>query len=78
MLAYANFSLPFILEVDACQYRLGAVLSQEQEGKVRPLAYASRTLNRTEKRMPNYSSMKLVSCSEIGNGGEILRIFARP
>lgn len=59
VLAYANFSLPFILEVDACQNGLRAVLSQEQEGKVRPLAYASRTLSRTEKRMPNYSSMKL-------------------
>ncbi len=59
LLAYANFSLPFILEVDACQNGLGAVLSQEQEGKVRPLAYASRTLSRAEKRMPNYSSMKL-------------------
>lgn len=59
VLAYANFSLPFILEVDASQNGLGAVLSQEQEGKVRPLAYASRTLCRTEKRMPNYSSMKL-------------------
>lgn len=59
MLAYANFSLPFILEVDACQNGLGAMLSQEQEGKVRPLTYTSRTLNRTEKRMPNYSSMKL-------------------
>lgn len=59
VLAYADFSLPFILEVDACQNGLGAVLSQEQEGKVRPLAYASRTLSRAEKRMPNYSSMKL-------------------
>ena len=59
VLAYANVSLPFILEVDTCQNGLGAVLSQEQEGKVRPLAYASRTLSRTEKRMPNYSSMKL-------------------
>lgn len=39
VLAYDNFSLHFILEVDACQNGLGAVLSQEQEGKVRPLAY---------------------------------------
>lgn len=32
VLAYANVSLPFILEVDAIYSRLGAVLSQEHEG----------------------------------------------
>lgn len=41
VLVYADFSLPFILEVDASFSGLGAVLSQEQDGKVRPLAYAS-------------------------------------
>lgn len=56
VLAYANFKLPFILEVDASHDGLGAVLSQEQEGKVRPIAYASRSLHAAEK---NYSSMKL-------------------
>lgn len=56
VLAYANFLLPFILEVDASHGGLGAVLSQEQEGKVRPIAYASRSLDPSEK---NYSSMKL-------------------
>lgn len=59
VLAYANFSLPFILEVDASYSRLGAVLSQEQEAKVRPIAYASRALRPTERNMKNYSSMKL-------------------
>ena len=56
VLAYANFDLPFILEVDASHDGLGAVLSQEQDGKVRPIAYASRSLHPAEK---NYSSMKL-------------------
>ncbi|KAL7841777.1 hypothetical protein SRHO_G00254680 [Serrasalmus rhombeus] len=55
-LAFANFSLPFILEVDASHQGLGAVLSQEQDGRVRPIAYASRSLNPNEKM---YSSMKL-------------------
>ena len=59
VLAYANFSQPFILEVDASHGGLGAVLSQEQEGKVRPIAYASRGLRPTERNMTNYSSMKL-------------------
>lgn len=59
VLAYADFSLPFILEVDASFSGLGAVLSQEQEGRVRPVAYASRGLRPTERNMTNYSSMKL-------------------
>lgn len=59
VLAYADFSLPFILEVDASYGGLGAVLSQEQGGKVRPIAYASRGLRPPERNMVNYSSMKL-------------------
>lgn len=59
VLAYADFSRTFILEVDASHSGLGAVLSQEQEGKVRPIAYASRSLRPTERNMSNYSSMKL-------------------
>lgn len=59
VLAYANFSLPFILDVDASHSGLGAVLSQEQDGKVRPIAYASRGLKPAERNMNNYSSMKL-------------------
>lgn len=59
VLAYVDFSQPFILEVDASYGGLGAVLSQEHEGKVRPIAYASRSLRPTERNMSNYSSMKL-------------------
>ncbi|XDV17974.1 hypothetical protein PO909_023762 [Leuciscus waleckii] len=59
VLAYADFSLPFILEVDASYGGLGAVLSQEQNGRVRPIAYASRSLRPTERNMVNYGSMKL-------------------
>ncbi|XP_062404413.1 uncharacterized protein LOC134094507 [Sardina pilchardus] len=55
-LAFADFNLPFILEVDASHTGLGAVLSQEQQGKIRPVAYASRSLSPAER---NYSSMKL-------------------
>lgn len=59
VLAYADFSLPFVLEIDASHSGLGAVLSQEQGGKVRPIAYASRGLRPPERNMSNYSSMKL-------------------
>lgn len=59
VLAYADFSRPFILEIDASHSGLGAVLSQEVERSVRPIAYASRGLRPTERNMANYSSMKL-------------------
>ena len=35
------------------------MLSQEQDGRVRPIAYASRALTRAERNMENYSSRKL-------------------
>ncbi|KAL2085708.1 hypothetical protein ACEWY4_019028 [Coilia grayii] len=59
VLQYADFSLPFILEIDASHQGLGAVLSQEVNGEKRPIAFASRTLRPSEKNMSNYSSMKL-------------------
>lgn len=59
ILAYADFQKPFVLEIDASHAGLGAVLSQEHDGKLRPIAYASRALKPSEKNMQNYSSMKL-------------------
>ncbi len=59
VLAYADFSKPFILAIDASFQGLGAVLSQEHKGKCRPVAYASRGLRPAERNMWNYSSMKL-------------------
>lgn len=59
VLAYADFQKPFVLEIDASHGGLGAVLSQEQGGKIRPVAFASRGLRPSERNMDNYSSMKL-------------------
>lgn len=59
VLAYADFKLPFILEIDASHVGLGAVLSQEIDGKVRPVAYASRSLRPAERNTATYSSMRL-------------------
>ena len=52
ILAYADFSLPFELHIDASGIGLGAVLYQTQEGKKRVTAYASRTLSQSEARYP--------------------------
>ena len=59
ILGFPNFELPFVLETDASEQGLGAVLSQVQDGKMRVIAYASRSLRPAEKNMENYSSMKL-------------------
>ena len=49
VMAYPNFSLPFILHCDASELGLGAVLNQEQGGEVRVVSYGSRTLTPAEK-----------------------------
>lgn len=44
-LTYADFSLPFMVYVDASRSRLGAILYQNQ-GKESVVAYGSRSLRR--------------------------------
>ena len=53
VLAYANYKKPFKLHTDASGKGLGAILYQEDEnGKDRVIAYASRTLNKAESNYP--------------------------
>ena len=59
VLGYADYTKPFILETDASHDGLSAILSQEQDGKSRVLAFASRRLRPSEKNSSLYSSMKL-------------------
>lgn len=49
ILAYPDFSKEFILTTDASDFAVGAVLSQGHLGKDRPIAYTSRTLNKSEE-----------------------------
>ena len=52
ILAYADYTQPFVLHVDASGSGLGGVLYQKQDGKLRVIAYASRGLNAAEKNYP--------------------------
>ena len=57
VLAYADYERPFKLMTDASKKGLGAVLSQVgEDGRERPVAFASRTLSKAEK---NYTTHKL-------------------
>lgn len=49
MLAYPDFDRPFTLHTDASQKGLGAVLYQNQDGKMRVVGYGSRTLTPAEQ-----------------------------
>lgn len=49
MLVHYDPKLPLYLAVDASSYGLGAVIMHKLQGDLKPVAYASRTLNQHEK-----------------------------
>ena len=49
IMAYPDFTLPFILTTDASKDGLGAVLYQKQDGITRVIAYGSRALTKAER-----------------------------
>ena len=52
ILAYPDYDKPFVLHTDASLEGLGAALYQIHEGIERPVAYASRTLSKSERNYP--------------------------
>ena len=59
VLGFADFNGSFVVETDASNRGLGAVLLQEQQGQMRVISYASRGLRGPERNMQSYSTMKL-------------------
>lgn len=53
ILACPDFSLPFSVHCDASNYGIGAMLTQEHDGKESVIAYMSKSLNKNER---NYST----------------------
>jgi hypothetical protein len=49
VLAYPDFNTQFILTTDASKVAVAAILSQVQEGVERPIAFASRQMNKAEQ-----------------------------
>ncbi|XP_022819396.1 uncharacterized protein LOC111351609 [Spodoptera litura] len=71
VLAYPDFSQPFILTCDASNYAISAILSQGQISQDRPIAFASRTMNKAEC---NYSVTEK-ECLAILFGTKVFRPY---
>ena len=58
MLAFPCFDQEFVVDCDASDYGLGAVISQQQDGDEKVIPYASRVL---EDRERQYSTTKMLA-----------------
>lgn len=67
ILAHPDYDKPFVLTTDASNYAIGAVLSQINDGKDHPVAFASRTLNKHET---NYSTTEKEALAIIWSVGK--------
>ncbi|KAG1940831.1 hypothetical protein F2P79_016387 [Pimephales promelas] len=70
-----DFSLPLILQTDASDRGLAAVLSQEVEGEERPVLYISCKLSKRE--MMRGAAVWMAPRPESGGGGVVLRSLQR-
>ena len=52
ILAYPDYKLSFVLHTDSSSEGLSAVLYQKQNGKLRVIAYASRSVSKSESHYP--------------------------
>ena len=54
ILLLPDFELPFVITTDASEAAVGAILEQNQERGLQPVAFASKKLNSTEMRYSAY------------------------
>lgn len=71
ILAFPDFTQPFVLTCDASNFAISAILSQGAIGQDRPIAFASRTLNKAEC---NYSVTEK-ECLAIIFGTKVFRPY---
>ena len=71
LLAYADFTKPFELHIDASAVGLGAVIYQVIDGAKEVIAYASLSLSKSEERYPAYKleflSLKWSVCEKFND-----------
>ncbi|XP_076841572.1 uncharacterized protein LOC143485839 [Brachyhypopomus gauderio] len=73
LLAHPDFSRPFVLSTDASSDGLGAVLSQVIPGeeRARPIAFASKSINRAQSRYPahrlEFLALKWAICDKFSH-----------
>lgn len=63
-MAYPNYDKTFIVDSDCSGVGIGVVLSQDDEGKERPIAYYSRSLNSAERK---YGITKQEMCAMVSS-----------
>ena len=70
VLAFPDFSAtaePFILDTDASACGIGGVLSQKQDGRIHVIAYASKTLTKSQRNYSTYDRELLACVTFIGH-----------
>ena len=54
VLIHPDHSKPFTVEADASAVGYGAILSQEKDGKLHPIAFISRSFDKAQRNYPTY------------------------
>ena len=67
VMAFPDFSLPFIFHTDASNDGLGAILYQRQQGKLRAISYGSRTLTPAREKLQLALRQVRIPSNEVGH-----------
>ena len=72
VLAIPNDDDPFMVECDASDFAIGAVLSQKQNGKWHPVAFLSKAMNETERNYEIYDKELLAIMTALNDWRQYL------